>query len=565
MVKREIILYTIAMLLISGLLLAVGSIRNGDNKLIRLEEGWEYRWYEAEPWSAIQSPINPPDRNGRQRVSFRIELPEVDLPDATLFIYSIDINASLSAAGEKLYTFGDIDNGEFIGWPWHLIDLPAFAFGGHLEFDIFSDYRDIGLFGEVFLGDRSDQIRRLYQRDLIRVVVCSISLTIAIIFIGIFFALKSFRAFLYFALISFVLVFRVYSFTLTKQLYIDAPLFWEYFRLISFLGVYVAVALSIGEIIGGRIAKYCRWIVYSFCLIFLISIGGPLVGLFSISDNYVWIDVPAILSLLILAAFTVVTGFRGNREAELLSINFLIIAILALYSTLMYNSVVPWNDEIDYLMLFQLATGMVYVLIRRFAVAHVELRETNATLENRVAVRTAELAEANRQLETEKRQLHHLSITDGLTQLRSREYALDRLRSMMRESARYGKPLSLILFDLDHFKRVNDEFGHQSGDQVLVEAAAAIQSALRESDVCGRYGGEEFLVVMPETSINEASAVAERVRIQIAKLVFPEPIPPITISGGVAEYDGGTPEAFLKRADVCLYQAKSGGRNSIIR
>ena len=117
--------------------------------------------------------------------------------------------------------------------------------------------------------------------------------------------------------------------------------------------------------------------------------------------------------------------------------------------------------------------------------------------------------------------LYHLAITDGLTQLYINRYFRQKLQDEIRRSKRFGRPVSLILLDIDHFKQFNDTYGHQQGDLVLVLVAKILRETVRETDIPCRYGGEEFVVVLPETGAEEALGLAERLRTAIADHEFP--------------------------------------------
>jgi two-component system cell cycle response regulator len=163
-----------------------------------------------------------------------------------------------------------------------------------------------------------------------------------------------------------------------------------------------------------------------------------------------------------------------------------------------------------------------------------------------------------------------LAVTDGLTGLHNRRYMESHLGTLIQESARAGKPLSALVLDIDYFKSVNDTYGHDSGDDVLREFAKRIRKAVRGIDLLARFGGEEFVVVMPETDVGTAYAVADRLRERIAATAFPiagrtREIP-VTVSIGLATLTGAndTPDALLKRADEALYRAKREGRNRVV-
>jgi diguanylate cyclase (GGDEF)-like protein len=178
------------------------------------------------------------------------------------------------------------------------------------------------------------------------------------------------------------------------------------------------------------------------------------------------------------------------------------------------------------------------------------------------------LADMRRQ----ERELVRLATTDALTQVHNRRHALELARRELVRQQRTGRHLALLVLDLDHFKSVNDTHGHAAGDSVLASVSAAAREALRAMDIFGRLGGEEFVVVLPETDETQAIASAERLRARIAALNTPigETSIRITVSVGIA-VDGALgrdPDAalteLLRRADAALYAAKSAGRDRCV-
>lgn len=156
------------------------------------------------------------------------------------------------------------------------------------------------------------------------------------------------------------------------------------------------------------------------------------------------------------------------------------------------------------------------------------------------------------------------ALHDRLTGLYNRGKTEDRLRQEIARSSRYGNTFSLILFDVDHFKLVNDRFGHNAGDDVLVEVAAQLSNNIRVADFIGRWGGEEFLVILPETSLESGGEVAENLRMHVAQQTFPIPDGGVTVSAGVSAYlPGDSIQDLVKRADAALYLAKEDGRNQV--
>lgn len=155
------------------------------------------------------------------------------------------------------------------------------------------------------------------------------------------------------------------------------------------------------------------------------------------------------------------------------------------------------------------------------------------------------------------------SITDALTGLVNRRYLTARLEEEIRRSQRHGYPLSFLMIDVDYFKNYNDKFGHQAGDDALKIVANSLTAALRGADVAARFGGEEFSILLPQTTQSEARAIAERIRKRVETTIFPHD--KITVSIGVASFSQRleTLEALVKAADDALYEAKRAGRNNV--
>jgi two-component system, cell cycle response regulator len=181
-----------------------------------------------------------------------------------------------------------------------------------------------------------------------------------------------------------------------------------------------------------------------------------------------------------------------------------------------------------------------------------------------------ELDQKNRELELANRRLKKLSITDGLTELFNHRHVHELLHDEFERSARTGESIAVVMMDLDRFKAVNDTYGHPTGDVILYETAQIIKETAREIDSVGRYGGEEFIAILPETDEEPAAAFAERVRAAVEEHVFRDGPTEVrmTVSCGVASLTAqgvDSPEALLKAADEALYQAKHGGRNQVVR
>lgn len=162
-------------------------------------------------------------------------------------------------------------------------------------------------------------------------------------------------------------------------------------------------------------------------------------------------------------------------------------------------------------------------------------------------------------------QMERFSITDGLTGLFNRRYVTERLEVEFSRAFRYGSELSLLLMDLDHFRQINDRFGQAAGDAALAEVARLVRRSTRDSDLCGRYGGEEFIVVLPHTNQEQAGVVAEKIRDAVARAEISELAgESLTISIGGACYPDSNAlslSELVQKTDEALSAAKAGGRN----
>jgi len=164
-------------------------------------------------------------------------------------------------------------------------------------------------------------------------------------------------------------------------------------------------------------------------------------------------------------------------------------------------------------------------------------------------------------------EIYKMTIIDGLTGVFNKRYFLEALEREMSRAQRYGRPLSILMFDIDHFKRVNDTYGHLAGDYVLQSLARLISTRARREEIFARYGGEEFVILLPETHKEGGMELAEQLRKRVASysFIFEGEEIPVTVSIGVATVtDGGLSESeFVKKVDERLYQAKSEGRNCV--
>jgi diguanylate cyclase (GGDEF)-like protein len=197
------------------------------------------------------------------------------------------------------------------------------------------------------------------------------------------------------------------------------------------------------------------------------------------------------------------------------------------------------------------------------------IRIMNNELNDRVQQRTKEIEELNANLDkkVDERtlELSNLLNIDGLTQIYNHKYMFKRLENEIRKAAEYDEKFCIIMFDIDHFKAINDNYGHQCGDRVLTIIASTIKEHMREVDAVGRYGGEEFIAILAKINMEIGHKIVEQIRKKIMNLKFKEKGLAITISGGIVEYSSENAVELVKLADEKLYEAKRKGRNRIER
>ncbi|MCD6258919.1 MAG: cache domain-containing protein [Helicobacteraceae bacterium] len=229
---------------------------------------------------------------------------------------------------------------------------------------------------------------------------------------------------------------------------------------------------------------------------------------------------------------------KETRYLLVLSAFFILISFVVSYILHIYIKKILQRYEID-------------ILAKQKA-----LRKLNQSLEAKVQSRTKELEESTKQLQ-------ELAHKDSLTSIENRYSIMKTLESEIDRAKRYKTKLSVVMYDIDHFKDINDTYGHDVGDDILIALTQLVNQNCREIDFLGRYGGEEFLIIMPNTSREEAKEFAHRIRLVVQNHSF-KIIGKLTISLGLIEYrEGEEIKELFKRLDILLYKAKNGGRNRL--
>lgn len=222
----------------------------------------------------------------------------------------------------------------------------------------------------------------------------------------------------------------------------------------------------------------------------------------------------------------------------------------------------PENAEWISLCLFMLLLGVLVLARRRIRRLAMHVRDGNQFLRQRIKG----LEQENSELRQAQQEMREYAEHDGLTGLWNHRMIVQRLRQEVDRSHRENVPLSVIMVDIDNFKNVNDTFGHPAGDQVLVEISLIFQSLVRSYDWVGRYGGEEFLVILPGSNFASGHRRAEQFRaaVEAAHTWHGESEVQVTASFGLTSGFPSTCETMIEAADAALYRAKSNGRNCVI-
>ncbi|BBB27079.1 sensor domain-containing diguanylate cyclase [Amphritea japonica] len=328
---------------------------------------------------------------------------------------------------------------------------------------------------------------------------------------------------------------------------------------------------------GGFLRIWQRHSVQLITIVaFLISLDslGIVMSLFGDYALGVKLSTLAGLSLPPVILFAAISSWRsGYRPARYFLMAWIIFLFGIFIAGLLYFGLVPQT----FLTLYSIQIGSIievillgYALIDRAILRQAQkvkigelkgesLEQKNLELEQLVQARTHELEENNIRLKK-------LSLQDSMTGLLTHNATIDLLEQQLHIAVRYIQPLSVIMLDIDDFKKVNDRFGHLAGDGVIINIAKILKACMREADYCGRYGGEEFILILPATDIWEAAVVAERIRQRVTELKLIDiNNQPLSASFGVSEFNQESSEVdLILQADKALYRAKQKGKNCVV-
>ncbi|WP_409523307.1 GGDEF domain-containing protein [Nitrincola sp. MINF-07-Sa-05] len=674
---------------------------------LALDQGWEYRWGdspfvdgvpqwvladEPDQWHGIEFPSNPPGRHLQQNIWYRVTLPQSHWVDPVLYVTSIDLIGEVYLEADKIYHYGEFDaegKGDFIGWPWHMIELNPDDMGQTLYFRVYSDYTDIGLWGEVMLMERPDLLLMIISSSVVDLAIAAFCIFISLLALAFAPMRPGSQHFVYLALFSLTIAGKLLGENAAVQLVLDAPLFRVYLTAAAYFSMPIFIAFLLGQWLGKEGSRLINRIGYLHLAYLFVALGLSLIGVIHLSITYPIFDALFTLTLVVLLVVTLRDLKQLNTDQRLIVAAFSIFALFLLVDMAVAHGFLPWTSVPLSLGGLIFVLVLVLISLREYGRTDKAVRLMNITLENRVAERTAAI-ETYAQIERERSQqaerthqmslsldelvnqlqqldslkeagellvqrlpelfapmrlkvkllsaveryaeeelsesevliriqqmqsgdhpfakvyldlgslpsddsrrmtkafllrmserigvtltsinlrecLQQMSYEDALTGLKNRRHLDDSLKREIALAKRQQSALSILICDIDFFKQFNDRFGHQAGDMALRAVASVMLEQFRETDICCRFGGEEFVVVMPGIASESALQRALDLLIKVSEreLVYQgQHLGNITVSIGLSSWPGGssTPHQLMDDADRALYRAKVNGRNRV--
>ena len=543
-----------------------------------LDTGWEYRWGDSplqtdgtpawtqedapEAWQAIDFPSNPPGRED-ENAWFRITLPSGEWRDPVLYIYSVDLIVQVYMESELIYQYGHFDEGgkgRFEGWPWHMISLPEDFAGKTLYFRIFSDYTDIGLWGEVKLMDRPDLWQYILAGSAIDLVISAFSLLLALL-AGVFALMhtrrRSFAGISLFSLASGIMILAE---TQASQLLLNLPLLWDYLAAAGYYALPIGIGLLLEHWFDSRHSRWIRLLWQLHFTYLVVALSLALSGVINLSSTFPVYD--ALLAITLPSLFAIIAMRLNalNGEQRWIIASYGLFGLLLLIDMAVAHGLLPWARVPVSVGALAFSLTIVAISLRHYSRTQTELVRLNQRLEQQVEERTRALQEM-----VEK--LLAYSYQDPLTGLKNRRH-FDEIFEQEAAIARRGKSVTLVMLDIDHFKHFNDLHGHEAGDAVLMSMGKMLSDYFRDADAVCRLGGEEFVVIMPGATSTEATERIGQFLISMRDQRFVhegKELGRVSLSCGIATYPDHSddPVELLRLADQALYRAKRCGRDRL--
>lgn len=490
-----------------------------------------------------------PQSNG---VILSTRLPKIlRLNSPALFFVTRNEAVRVYLDSELLYDGQDFwRNRHVYGNRWHLVDLPDNYMGRQLTFQLYAEnQKDLGRLMHVSVDEGMVQMQQIFKHDGFVYVLLPLSLIIIVILMQHYWVNDSRNCVGHPFIIAFILLCMVQAVAgmWSVLLVIDSMFFWYNAFMLSTLLMMVPLQLLACNILAGSACKVVRMLLMVSLLIFVLACADELldIGLFEAVrvGSYWWSN----LSLVVISVFLY---RQGRQDAYCRSLFWPIIATamagIAIGIAWQYG-VVDYQNGFSNLLVLPM---LVYVI---WLMRHMMAEEKRLSQENRI-------------LEQAVRVEKHKAQVDPLTKSFTRAKLEETMENSVEAAEAGGVPFALLMFDLDKFKSINDNYGHAMGDMVLVSFANIIRHNLDARHTFIRYGGEEFMVVCSQYGLEEAWQLAEQIRMDLAAAVILEERQ-VTCSAGISCWHTGAGDSvqqLQKRADDALYYAKNNGRNRCV-
>lgn len=436
---------------------------------------------------------------------------------------------------------------------------------------------EISLSGNFRIGSKEKldklKLRTDFFRSTIYLPISFLLMVMGAFYLLVYFKRKQDKEFLYYAIISISSSMSQLNFFILK-LPIECKILLDYFyfQKIVFASVCIfiwALIQYINRILRREIKSWEQSIFAVFTLfpafLFLISIDNFMLSkirtpLFIISSLF---------GLIYIISLVIYKAYIKNKNARLFLVGLIPFAFCILFDLYIHN--LKRYDDLIYLGFLGLPSFIVAIGIVQandFVNYRIQLEELNKSLERRVLKRTERLQIAKDETEKALVEMKRIARTDALTNLFNRLHLMNSLENEWERAKRYKLQLSVLLVDIDHFKKINDTYGHLCGDEVLRNVGSLIAKTFRSIDICGRFGGEEFCIILPNTKQDDGFIAAEKLRRVISEkpILFEGKKINISCSIGISEFKekDNSIAQLIERADTALYAAKRNGRNQTV-
>ena len=486
---------------------------------------------------------------GTRNAWLRVHVPADIRGDESFFFATIDQSVRVYLDGSTIYRYGVSDPQlEKYGRKWHLVNLPAWAAGRELIVRVTSDNPWVlTQLNRVHIDKESELVKRIFIYDFPYVAGVT-AIIIFMMVIGVYFVVDAARRSIYLRLMLFLTTFFVWMFSSTNLIFMwmDWPVLWWRTELISSYLLPVTGSILLVEVVN---RQYRSWIMRLNNIFVVLLVVGIIVEMMGKFGLYM-MQFPYVPGLAVWGSYVAYALWKsskaGNKHAASLLIALLIIVPLGIIDALAFQyRLYEGQSFFTPFSIYTIGFFIIQLILDR-AEAERQLLEHASKLEE-------EVVEVKKRMEI-----------DPLTGIYNRNRFPSAMRDFTKIARDTGEPLSLVMFDIDHFKSINDTYGHDAGDEVLYGFSQKILSFLDRRHVLIRWGGEEFILLCLHYDGDQAKAFADQIREGVAEArLLPER--QVTCSGGVGVWNGSSDDTttLVKRADTALYESKENGRNRI--